>query len=188
MKTTSQLGGAYGVQTKRKDLLRFSSQRKSDTLVCPKTMREANGLTLVEVLVSLALLGMVIASSLTALSLLNSNAMVNRNQVAAMALMQDRIEQFLSIPYTGNPAPGSPLAIGVTTETGIPIVINQTNNQPLVTGTLQIRVTDGARDAAGNVIPGRNNLQLRRATFTLTYRSGNRNYTLTQTALRANDL
>ncbi len=145
-------------------------------------------MTLIEVLVALALLGMVVGSSLTALSLLNNTAMVNRNQVAAYALLQGCVELFLELAYTGNPPPGSPLAIGVSTETGIPIVINQTDNQPLVVGTLQIRVTDGALDEEGNTIAGREGLRLRRATFTLTYRSGNRNYTLTQTAIRANDL
>ena len=57
------------------------------------------GFTLIEVLVSLAVLVLTAVGGMTGFSLLNRYAMDNADRSAAKALCQERIEQILTLPY-----------------------------------------------------------------------------------------
>ena len=61
--------------------------------------RRQRGFTLVEVLVSLAVLVLTSVGGMTGFSLLNRYAMDNSDRSAAKALCQERIEQILTLPY-----------------------------------------------------------------------------------------
>lgn len=147
----------------------------------PSNRRAQAGLTLLEAVLAILILAIGTASALTALTTLNTYSIINRNRVAALAVLQSRVEEFLSEPFTGNATSG-PLMIGTRSEI-VPIVTVTSNNstQTWLSGNLVTTVSDASRTIGGN------NLRLLRASFSLTHTYRGRTYTLTQSTLRAND-
>ncbi len=145
------------------------------------------GLTIVETLASILVLAIATSASFTALTTLNNFAILNRNSVAALALVQDAVEEFLSEPFTSIIPPNSPLSLGNRTRENVPIVIDRRTGLPSLTGNLLISVSDGSLDASGDEIVGRESLRLLRATYTLSYSLRGRTYTVSQSTMRAND-
>lgn len=67
--------------------------------VRPGARRRLQGITLAEVLISLAILVLTGVGSVSGFMLLNRYATTNRDKAAAKALCQERIEQIVSLPF-----------------------------------------------------------------------------------------
>ncbi len=143
-------------------------------------------LTLVEVTVSVALLGLVCATALGTLTILNKNAVSTRLMTNAREVVQRNIETAIAVPFTSANVPAI-LAItpssGVAWDEGIagnnPVTIYTSRDGTMkMTGTLLRIVT-----AEPNAVSG----DIRRVTFRLNYTLYGRNLSYQLTTIRAND-
>ena len=90
-----------------------------DATLLPRKKSSEAGMTLAEMAIGLAVLGLVVATSLTCLTILNRNALSGRVMSSAREIVQTNIEQAVGIPFTSalvaNPPSNWPLATGTTT-------------------------------------------------------------------------
>lgn len=140
--------------------------------------------TLTEILVALAMIGLMASSALWALVLINSNAAVERLYTGAMTAAQSQIDLILSdTPFDPQlnqfPALGE-LNPGTQTQT-VPIYTDPVSGNVVVSGTMTTTITDPGLQINGN------SLNTYQATVTVTYSYRNRNYTVTMCTLRASD-
>jgi prepilin-type N-terminal cleavage/methylation domain-containing protein len=155
--------------------------------------RGPNGFTLVEAVVAVALIGIGVAGTLTALTQANSVASMSRNSTGAQTAAQNQIDLLLSDapfnPQKTNPAPDNTaqippeLTLGTHTYTNVAIYKEPTTGV-IVSGTMTTTVADVSPTYAptGAVIP------MYRATVTITYTYLKRNYTMTASTLRVSDI
>ena len=105
-------------------------------------LRGRRGFTLIETLVSLALLVLTGVGGVSGFMLLNRYASDNRDRAAAKALCQERVEQILTLPF--NPKAGI-----------VPAVVGQDNNTYYLLG-LATTATPPSYDSSNNYIGGAN--------------------------------
>ena len=88
------------------------------------------GLALTEVLVGIGIITLTSATALWALGAANRLATVNRNFTGAKTLVQNKIDEALSIPYPVNSVP--PVLVEGTTSA----LVTVTSGPPAITGTM----------------------------------------------------
>ena len=155
--------------------------------------------TFVEALVAVSLIGIGVATSLTALLKVNSIACMARNATGAQTFAQNEIDKFLSYspfnPQKTNLTDGTPqipkdpnnsppaydLTLGTHTYTNVPIY-KDPDNGVVVTGAITTVISDVSQSYNANTIP------IYQAVVTVTYRYLNRNYTTTASTLRVSDI
>ena len=161
--------------------------------------RTAAAFTFVEALVAVSLIGLGVATSLTALLKVNSIACMARNATGAQTFAQNEIDKFLSYspfnPQKNNLSDGTPqipkdpnnsppaydLTLGTHTYSNVPIY-KDPDNGVVVNGTITTVISDASQSYNGNAIP------MYRAVVTVTYRYLNRTYTTTASTLRVSDI
>ncbi len=167
------------------------------------TAQQCRGLTLVETMVALGVLGIGLATTIPALTRTNVFAASARNRTGAETLAQNEIDKFLSyspfnpqktnisdgsiqVPKDPNATPPTyDLTIGTHTYTNVPIYRDSQNNI-IVSGTLTTVITDVSPTYNGGASPV--TIPLYRAQVTVTYTYLSRNYTLTSSTLRVSDI
>jgi hypothetical protein len=155
--------------------------------------------TFVEALVAVSLIGVGVATSLTALLKVNSIACMARNATGAQTFVQNEIDKFLSYspfnPQKTNLSDGTPqipkdpnnsppaydLTLGTHTYSNVPIY-KDPNNGVVVNGTITTVISDASQNYNGNAIP------MYQALVTVTYRYLNRTYTTAASTLRVSDI
>ena len=140
--------------------------------------------TLTEVLVALAMIGLMASSALWALVMINSNAAIARLYTGAMTTAQSQIDLILSdTPFDPQldeyPALGE-LNVGTQTQS-VPIYTDPATGNVVVSGTMTTTITDPGIELNGD------DLNTYQATVTVTYQFRNRSYTVTMSTLRASD-
>ena len=145
-----------------------------------------SGLTFVEIAVSVALLGVVFATVLGTLIVLNRNASSTRLMTNVREIVQRNIETAVGVPFTTSNIP-SVLAItpagGQAWDEGVagnnPVTIYTSRDGTMkVTGTLLRIVTAEANSLSADI---------RRVTFRLSYTIYGRNLSYELTTIRAKD-
>jgi hypothetical protein len=145
-----------------------------------------SGLTLVEIAISVALLGLVFATVLGTLIILNRNAASTRLMTNVREIVQRNIEAAVGVPFTASNIP-SILAItasnGAAWDEGIsgnnPVSIYTSRDSTTkITGTLLRTVT---------AEPNSLNADIRRVTFRLDYAFYGRNLSYELATIRAKD-
>jgi len=155
--------------------------------------------TFIEALVAISLIGVGVATSLTALLKVNSIACMARNATGAQTFAQNEIDKFLSYspfnPQKTNLSDGTPqipkdpnnsppaydLTLGTHTYTNVPIY-KDPDNGVVVSGTITTAISDVSQSYNSNTIP------MYQAVVTVTYRYLNRTYTTTASTLRVSDI
>jgi Tfp pilus assembly protein PilV len=170
----------------------------------------AAGMTLVEAVFAVTLIGIGVAGSLTALTKANSIASMSRNSTGAQTVAQNEIDRFLAYqPFNpqkmnatadcdggiraqvpkdypsvcAGQAPTYDLTVGTHIVNGVAIYKEPTTGV-IVSGTMTTVIQDVSQTYAptGAVIP------LYRATITIDYTYLNRSYKTTMSTLRVSDI
>jgi type II secretory pathway pseudopilin PulG len=140
-------------------------------------------------MMALAILALVAASTFAAMSQANRFAITNRVYTCAQTLVQNQIDTFLSVgpfnPQLNPPLIPSELATGTTTTTNVSIYADTATAATVVSGTLTRTVVDLGLTQTTNSIT--DNLNTRRLTVTLAYTFGGKNYSIVMSTLRSSD-
>src|SRR5438552_4887597 len=145
--------------------------------------------TYAEMMMALAILALVAASTFAAMSRANRYAVTNRVYTCAHTLVQSQIDTFLSVgpfyPQLSPPLVPTELATGTTTTTNVPIYADSASGSTVVDGTMTRTVVDlGLTQTTSGVT---DDLHTRRLTVTLTYTFSGKNYSIVMSTLRASD-
>ena len=153
----------------------------------------------VEALVAVSLIGIGVATSLTALLKVNSIACMGRNATGAQTFAQNEIDKFLSYspfnPQKTNLSDGTPqvpkdpnnsppaydLTLGTHIYNNVPIY-KDPDNGVVVTGTITTVISDVSQSYNGVTIP------MYQALVTVSYNYLNRSYTSTASTVRVSDI
>ena len=149
--------------------------------------RRLNAFTLAEVLIALAVLGTMAAGCYVGFNSLNTYAVSSRLYSEAQTCAQNQIDLILSkepFDIANNKIP-SVLALGTTTTPNVFIYKDPVSGKVVVTGTMTTTVTDMASTMA--FAGATNNLNIRRATVTVSYTFRGKNYTVSLDTLRTAD-
>lgn len=151
--------------------------------------RVGGGFTLVEAVVSISILGIGIASTLGALTRVNTLASVSRNATGAQTVAQNQIDLLLAdSPFNpqktnldGSVQIPPELTLGTHTTNNVPIYKEPTTGV-IVTGTMVTTVADVTGTYSGNTIP------MYACTVAVTYTYRSKTYTTTMNTIRVSDL
>jgi hypothetical protein len=157
------------------------------------------GFTFIEALIAISLMGIGVATSLTALLKINSIACMGRNATGAQTFAQNEIDKFLSYspfnPQKTNLSDGTPqvpkdpnnlpptydLTLGTHVYNNVPIY-KDPDNGVVVTGTITTVISDVSQSYNGVTIP------VYQAVVTVSYDYLNRSYTSTASTVRVSDI
>lgn len=145
--------------------------------------------TFLEVLVSVAVLGILAGASLWTLTQINNYASISRLYTGAETVAQNQIDQILSEapfnPQNNPPAVPPVLALGVSQPVNVPIYSepNGTGTGMVVTGQMVTTVTQS--NTRG---PGGEDLNLYSATVVVTYNYRGKGYRVQLNAMRSSDV
>jgi hypothetical protein len=157
------------------------------------------GFTFIEALIAISLMGIGVATSLTALLKINSIACMGRNATGAQTFAQNEIDKFLSYspfnPQKTNLSDGTPqvpkdpnnspptydLTLGTHVYNNVPIY-KDPDNGVVVTGTITTVISDASQSYSGVTIP------MYQAVVTVSYNYLNRSYSLTASTVRVSDI
>lgn len=147
------------------------------------------GFTLVEVLISIGLLGLTAAISITALTHMNNRAFLSRCQTGASTIAQNHIDLILSnMPFNPQKNQVPPeLALG-TTSTGtaanptVPVYTDPRTGSVSVRGWISTTVANTSTTYNGV------SLSVYRATVTVHYRFRGKPYSVALSTLRCSDI
>jgi type II secretory pathway pseudopilin PulG len=141
--------------------------------------------TLTDILITSAILMVVGATAMYALTLTNNNAVSSRVQAAAQSIVENQIDQILTRgPYVPtNVPPDIPpvLTSGTTTANNVPVFVDPETGNLIVSGTLTTTIQDSG--AAANGSP----LYVVKAAVTLDYTLAGRAHKVVMNTLRAPD-
>lgn len=156
----------------------------------PAILRAARqaGLTLIEVMVAAAMLGIACSATMFALVQMNQNAAIARLQTGATMAVQNQVDQLLiESPFNPQLSGQTPPSLTVTGSAGTasPVTIYQDTAPtlgPSITGTMTTAVTA--------LNPTYNSYQLYeyQATVTVTYSYRNHNHSVSMYILRPSDI
>lgn len=146
--------------------------------------RSEKGMTLIEIVIGVALLGLVAAAAIATLIILNKNAVSTRIMTTAREIVQRNIETAVGSPFTSSNVP----AILVTANNAVwdddgggdnlETIYTSRDGTAKVTGTL-LRTVSAEANAAG--------ADIRRITFHLNYSVFGRPMSYEMTTIRATD-
>lgn len=139
------------------------------------------GITIVEIAVSMAMIGIVCSTSMFALIQMNQNSVVARLYTGAMSQAQNQIDLILTAAYKpqNNIIP-TVLQPTPSTQATVPIYQDPTSGA-VVSGTMVTQVVNLSPTYNGNT------LYEVRSTVTVTYSYRNRPYSVALSALRTSD-
>ena len=144
-----------------------------------------SGFTLTEILITSAVLLVVGATAIYALTMINGYAANARIQAAAQSIVQNQIDQILTIgpyaPTTTPPEIPALLVPGRTDRQNIPVFTDPDTSATQVTGTLTTDIADSGATNGG--VP----LYVLRAAVSLKYAFHGRTFTVAMNTLRAPD-
>jgi prepilin-type N-terminal cleavage/methylation domain-containing protein len=152
-------------------------------------LRASRGFTLVEIVIALAVLGTMAAGCYIGFNAINEYSVSSRLYSEAQAVCQNQIDLILSkepFDVTTNPQKiPSVLALGTTTTPNVFIYQDPVSGKVVVTGTMTTTITDVGSTMS---FAGTNaNLNVRRATVTVSYTLRNRNYSVSMDTMRTAD-
>jgi type II secretory pathway pseudopilin PulG len=153
----------------------------------PNRLRKRGAFTMIEVLVSFTMLGLIAAGTMWALTQSNAYASANRVHTCARTLVQNQIDA-IETAESFDPQLGyvpTVLATGTSTQSNLTIYKDPLTNAVAATGTLTTTVADLGLTQTTNSVTS--NLNVRRATVTLTYTYRNQSYAFTMCTLRSSD-
>ena len=140
---------------------------------------------LTEILITAAIIIVVGATAMYALSMINKYAANSRVQAAAAAVVQHQIDQILTrgpyVPTNTPPDIPAVLTNGTTVTNNVPVFTDPENGKVLVAGTLTTTISDSNANWKG--VP----LYVLKASATLTYTFAGKPFTVTMDTLRAPD-
>jgi type II secretory pathway pseudopilin PulG len=143
------------------------------------------GFTLTEILITSAVIIVVGATALYALTMINGYAANTRVQAAAQSIVQNQIDQILTVgPYVPTNVPPdipSILATGTTTTNNVAVFTDPETSSAQVTGTLTTDIHDSGASNNGNP------LYVLKAAVTLDYTFHGRSFKVVMDTLRAPD-
>jgi prepilin-type N-terminal cleavage/methylation domain-containing protein len=151
-----------------------------------QVLESRTAFTLVEVMVAMSVIGIGIATTVTALTNLNSLASISRDYTGAYSAAMYQIDKILSdAPFHPNPKDPTynipaVLTLGSTLETNIPIY-QDPNGGTVVSGTRTTTVTDVSTTYSS--VP----LTMYQATVKIDYTYRSRPYTFSMSTLRVAD-
>ena len=150
--------------------------------------RHRGAFTLVEILVALAVLGTMAAGAYLGFNTVNTYATTSRLYSEAQAVAQNQIDLILSKgPFDpkNNKIPAV-LALGTTTTPDVFVYRDSVSGSAVVIGTMTTTITDAGYSMtfAGSTA----DLNVRRATVTISYRFRNTDYAVKMDTLRTADL
>lgn len=174
----------------------FQHQRRS-----PKPTCDSAGFTMVETVIAIAVLGIGIATTIGALTKVNSIAAMSRNSTGAYTILTNQVDLFQSMsPF--NPQKATPEIPQDTSHGGFP-----TYDMTVGTHNISVNGTDlkvpvyEYRDASNNVVLVVNGTltatvtdlsaslpNTYQAVFTITFTYLNRNYTYSISSVRTSDI
>jgi type II secretory pathway pseudopilin PulG len=144
-----------------------------------------DGFTLIDVVVTSAILILVASTAMYALTSINRYASFNRVQAAAESIVQNQIDQILIRgPYVPtNTPPDIPpiLTSGTTVINNLPVFTDPESGNPLVIGTLTTVIQDTGAKCNGIT------LYVLKAAVTLDFTFRAKKYTIAMDTLRAPD-
>jgi len=146
------------------------------------------GLTLVEVLVSCAMICLTCTSFMFALSQLNQMAMVSRLYTGAAVLAQNQIDLISTdLPFQpGNSTVPVPAELTPGTATATVAVYQDPISGNTINGTMTTTVAAANSTVTSGSVT--DTLYLYQATVTVTYQYRNRNYSISFSTLRTSDV
>jgi prepilin-type N-terminal cleavage/methylation domain-containing protein len=151
--------------------------------------RRHRGFTLVEILVALAVLGSMSAGCFIAFNAVNTYSVSSRLYSEAQAVVQNQIDLILSKePFNLNSSPQKvpgELALGTTTKNNVFIYTDPVSGKVVVTGSMTTTVTDVPTTMTYNGVTA--NLNVRKATVTVSYTFRNQNYSVSMDTFRTAD-
>lgn len=145
-----------------------------------------SALTLVEVAVSIALLGLVFATVLGTLIILNRNAISTRLMTNVREIVQRNIETAMGVPFTSTSVPA---ILAITSSSGVAWDEGISGNNPVSIYTSR----DSTQKMTGTLFrivtaePNLPSANIRRVTFRLNYTLYGRNLAYELTTIRASD-
>jgi type II secretory pathway pseudopilin PulG len=149
-------------------------------------LHSSRALTLVEVTVSVAVLGLVFATALGTLTVLNKNAVSTRLMTNVREIVQRNIETAVAVPFT---SANVPAILALTSSSGVAWDEGIAGNDPVTIYTSR----DGTMTMTGTLLrivaaePNAVSGDIRRVTFRLNYTLYGRNLSYQLTTIRAND-
>jgi type II secretory pathway pseudopilin PulG len=152
----------------------------------PMALRRAEAaFTLTDVLITSAILLLVGATAIYALTLTNRNAVSSRVQAAAQSVVQNQIDQILTrgpyVPTNVPPDIPAVLTTGTTVTKDVPVFADPETATLVVSGTLTTKIEDSGATVKGTP------LYVLKAAVTLDYTLGGRAQSVTMNTLRAPD-
>lgn len=131
-------------------------------------LQSRSAFSIVEVLVSVAVLALLGTGAVAGLLSINRAVVTNRLATNAQALAQSRIDRILGEPYPEGCAPPAELAVGTAAQTNVPIYTDPVSGEVIVAGTITTTVNDVSRPiVAGEPAP-----KLFQATVAVAYSFG----------------
>src|SRR2546421_487140 len=155
----------------------------------PRIFSSRAGFTLIEIVIALAVLGTMAAGCYIGFNAINEYSVSSRLYTEAQSVCQNQIDLILSkepFDVTTNPQKiPSVLALGTTTTPNVFIYQDPVSGKVVVSGTMTTTVTDvgSTMSFAGTTA----NLNVRRATVTVSYTLHNRNYSVSMDTIRTAD-
>jgi prepilin-type N-terminal cleavage/methylation domain-containing protein len=152
-----------------------------------KQTNAKRGFTLMEVVMALAVIGTMGAGAYVGFNSLNAYAVSSRLYSEAQTAAQNQIDLILSKePFdpTKSKIP-SVLTVGTTTTPNVFIYKDPVSGNTVVTGTMTTTVTDTG--ATMNYAGATTNLNIYRATVTVSYKYRNTNYSVSMDTMRTGD-
>ncbi len=161
-----------------------SSTRRCRRQLTVRKSRAEEGITLVEIAIGAALLGLIASSAIVSLTLLNKNAVSTRIMTNAREIVQRNIEAAIGTPFTSTNVP--PILATATNAVwdddgggdNLETIYTSRDGTTKVTGTL-LRTVTAETNAVG--------ADIRRVTFRLNYSLYERQLSYEMTTIRAVD-
>src|SRR5256885_8424556 len=166
-------------------MMSLSRQFRSHRCV-PRPIALRAAFTLIEIVIALAVLGTMAAGCYIGFNAINEYSVSSRLYTEAQSVCQNQIDLILSkepFDVTTNPQKiPSVLALGTTTTPNVFIYQDPVSGKVVVSGTMTTTVTDvgSTMSFAGTTA----NLNVRRATVTVSYTLHNRNYSVSMDTMR----
>ncbi len=138
--------------------------------------------SLVEVMVSIGILGLISTGVIALMLLMNTNATVSRLQTLATIAALNQVELVSTDAPFSPPDSQIPVELKLGNQMSSILVYDDPNADSFITGTMTTTVDDP------NYFQNGNNLNLRRVSVTVAYKFRNRNYVVRMHTIRASDV
>ena len=149
-----------------------------------KRAANQDGITIVEIVVALGVIGLFASSAMWALVMMNNRAAVARLTTGALTVAQNQVDlMFCDAPYNPQKSQVPPeLAVGTQIQTNVPIYTDPVTNNVVVSGTITSTVADTGTTYGGY------SLNVYTITVTVSYQFRGNNYQITINTMRTSDV